>query len=63
MSLAEIKKEAVELSQTERGELMSFLAAVQIAEDEDLRMDLTAKMDAPMDQWIPLGDLQKRWKN
>jgi hypothetical protein len=63
MSLAEIKREAVELSQIERGELMSFLAAIQIAEDEDLRTDLTAKMDAPMDQWIPLGDLQKRWGN
>ena len=63
MSLAEIKKEAVELSQTERGELMSFLAAIQIAEDEDLRTDLTAKMDAPTDHWIPLDDLKRRWKD
>lgn len=63
MSLAEIKKEAVELSQTERGELMSFLAAIQIADDEDFRTELTAKIDAPRDSWISLGDLKKRWSD
>lgn len=59
MSLAKIKKKAVELSQTKRGELMSFSRAIQTADAEELRIDLTVKINAFTNQWPPLYDLQK----
>jgi hypothetical protein len=62
MSLAQLKQEAAELSPTEQGELISFLAAMQLAGDEDFRGELARKIDdQDSTHWIDLADLQKRW--
>jgi hypothetical protein len=64
MSLAQLKQEAVELSPAEQSELMAFLASIQIAEDDELRSELTRKIDNRNPaSWVSLDDLQKRWAN
>lgn len=64
MSLAQLKQEAVELSPAEQGELMAFLASIQVAEDDELRAELTRKIDDTNPaNWVSLDDLQKRWAN
>ena len=64
MSLAQLKQEAVELSPAEQGELMAFLASIQVAEDDELRAELTRKIDdTNAANWVSLDDLQKRWAN
>lgn len=64
MSLAQLKQEAVELSPAEQSELMAFLASIQIAEDDELRSELTRKIDDEhSENWVSLDDLQKRWAN
>ncbi|HRH94687.1 MAG TPA: hypothetical protein PLB55_02070 [Prosthecobacter sp.] len=64
MSLAQLKNEAAELSPAEQGELMAFLGSIQIAEDDELRAELTRKID---DQnpanWVDLDDIKQRWAN
>lgn len=64
MSLAQLKQEAVELSPAEQSELMAFLASIQVAEDDELRAELTRKIDDTNPaSWVSLDDLQKRWAN
>ena len=64
MSLAQLKQEAVELSPAEKVELMAFLASIQVAEDDELRAELTRKIDDTTSAtWVSLDDLQKRWAN
>ncbi|MBK8037812.1 MAG: hypothetical protein IPK22_11905 [Verrucomicrobiaceae bacterium] len=64
MLLAQLKQEAVELSPAEQSELMAFLASIQIAEDDELRSELTSKIDEKNpESWVSLDDLQKRWAN
>ena len=64
MSLAQLKQEAVELSPAEQSELIAFLASIQVAEDDELRAELTHKIDdATPANWVSLDDLQKRWAN
>ncbi len=64
MSLVQLKQEAVELSPAEQGELIAFLASIQVAEDDDLRAELTRKIDDTNPaNWVDLNDLQKRWAN
>jgi hypothetical protein len=64
MSLAQVKTEAASLSPKEQGELMSFLAAIQLAGDKDLRQGLTQKIDDQnSDHWIDLDVLKERWKD
>ncbi|MBL9130171.1 MAG: hypothetical protein JNG86_03170 [Verrucomicrobiaceae bacterium] len=64
MSLTQLKQEAVELSPAERGELMAFLASIQVAEDNELSAELTRKIDDTTPaNWVSLDDLQKRWAN
>ena len=45
MSLTQLKQEAVELSPAEKSELIAFLGSIQIAEDDQLRAELTRKID------------------
>ncbi len=62
MSLAQLKLEAVELSPAEQSELIAFLASIQIEEDDDVRAELTRKIDDnDPTKWIDLNDLKKRW--
>jgi hypothetical protein len=64
MSLAQLKQEAVELSPAEQGELMAFLASIQVAEDNELSAELTRKIDDTNPaNLVSLDDLQKRWAN
>jgi len=64
MSLAQLKQEAVELSTAEQSELIAFLASIQVAEDDELRAELTRKIDDTNPaNWMSLDDLQKRWAN
>lgn len=64
MSLAQLKQEAVELSPAEQGELMAFLGSIQLAHDDELRADLTDKIDDnDPANWVDLNALQKRWDN
>ena len=64
MSLTQLKQEAVELSPAEQSELIAFLGSIQIAEDADLRAELTRKIDDTNPaNWVDLDDLQKRWAN
>jgi hypothetical protein len=64
MSLAQLKHEAAELSPAEQSELMAFLGSIQIAEDVELRAELTRKIDDknPVN-WVDLEDLKQRWAN
>jgi hypothetical protein len=58
MLLAQLKQEAVELSPAEQSELMAFLASIQIAEDDELRSELTRKIDDKNpESWVSLDDL------
>lgn len=64
MSLAQLKHEAAALSPAEQGELMAFLGSIQIAEDDELRAELTRKVDDKNpDKWMDLDELKKRWAN
>ncbi|MBK8035626.1 MAG: hypothetical protein IPK22_00605 [Verrucomicrobiaceae bacterium] len=64
MSLAQLKHEAKELSPAEQGELMAFLASIQIASDDDIRADFTRKIDDKNPaNWMSLDDLKQRWAN
>jgi hypothetical protein len=64
MSLAQLKQEAVELSPAEQSELIAFLASIQVAEDDELRAELTRKIDdTTPTNWVSLDDLHKRWDN
>jgi hypothetical protein len=64
MSLAQLKHEAAELSLAEQGELMAFLGSIQIAEDDELRAELTRKIDDKNPaNWVDLDDLKQRWAN
>lgn len=64
MSLAQLKQEAVELSPAEQSELIAFLASIQVAEDDELRAELTRKIDdTTPTSWVSIDDLQKRWAN
>lgn len=64
MSLAELKHEALKLSPAERRELIAFLASIQVGEDDELRAELTRKIDVTTSaNWVSLDDLQKRWAN
>lgn len=64
MSLAQLKQEAVELSPAEQSELIAFLASIQVAEDDELRTELTRKIDdTPPINWVSLDDLKKCWAN
>ncbi len=64
MSLAQLKQEAVELSPAEKVELMAFLASIQVAEDDEIRAELTRKIDDTTSaNWVSLDDHQKRWAN
>jgi hypothetical protein len=64
MSLAELKHEALKLSPAEQSELIAFLASIQVAEEDELRAELTRKIDdATTTNWVSLDDLQKRWAN
>lgn len=62
MSLAQIKEEVGELSSEERGELMAYLGAMQVAHDEEFRADLTSRIDdKDPAHWVELDDLKARW--
>jgi hypothetical protein len=64
MSLAQLKQEAVELSPAEQSELIAVLASIQVGEDDELRAELTRKIDVTTSaNWVSLDDLQKRWAN
>lgn len=64
MSLAQIKHEARELSPDEQGELMAFLASIQIASDDDVRAEFTRKIDDKNPaNWMSLDELKQRWAN
>jgi hypothetical protein len=64
LSLAQLKQEAVELSPAGLSELIAFLASIQVAEDDELRAELTRKIDDTTPaNWVRLNDLQKRWAN
>lgn len=54
----------MELAPAEQSELMAFLASIQIAEDDELRSELSRKIDDKnQESWVRLDDLQKRWAN
>jgi hypothetical protein len=54
----------VELSPAGLSELIAFLASIQVAEDDELRAELTRKIDDTTPaNWVRLNDLQKRWAN
>ncbi|MFM2177287.1 MAG: hypothetical protein RL015_1385 [Verrucomicrobiota bacterium] len=64
MSLAQLKQEAVELSPAQQSELIAVLASIQVGEDDELRAELTRKIDVTTSaNWVRLDDLQKRWAN
>jgi hypothetical protein len=64
MSLAQLKQEAVELSPAEQSELIAVLASIQVGEVDELRAELTRKIDVTTSaNWVSLDDLQKRWAN
>lgn len=64
MSLAQLKEELTELSPDEQGEVMAFLGAIQIANDDALREELTRKIDDnDPARWMDLSELKRRWAN
>lgn len=64
MSLVQLKQEVASLPANEQGELMSFIAAIQMENDAEFRAELTQKLDDPdSSRWISLEDAQKRWEN
>lgn len=62
MSLAELKEQAVQLSAEQRRELVAFLIALQIDQDEPFKQKLAAKIrDRDPAKWMDLEDVEKRY--